>query len=132
MRNKATSADHSRTTPRGRVVLPARMVRSWARTALKMAEAADAAGCDQVVYFIAPIGGGAVKIGVTQDLRRRFAAIQGCSPLPLDIISLAPGGRELESHLHTMFAGARLHGEWFEPSPELLDVSDKLAVRWIG
>ena len=106
-----------------------RKAEEWAQ---RLAEEADKANCEELVYFIAPEQGGPVKIGITKDIRKRFATIQSHSPYKLDIISVAPGGRELESHLHTMFFRERLHGEWFEPSERVMWMADTFAVRWIG
>nr|WP_237518240.1 GIY-YIG nuclease family protein [Streptomyces sp. SID4982] len=55
-----------------------------------------------------------VKIGCTGSPRKRLAALQTGSPVPLSIIWLQVGGYELEQHLHRTLAGRRLRGEWFD------------------
>jgi len=71
------------------------------------------------VYFIQPLRGGTIKIGVAQDPERRLEQIQRMSPVRLILLGAIPGGYEKERELHALFATARKHGEWFEPTPEL-------------
>lgn len=66
-----------------------------------------------------------VKLGKTGDPRKRLAAFQSASPLPLSIIWLQVGGRALERHLHETLKGRRVRGEWF-------DFSNTDAVWMIG
>lgn len=63
------------------------------------------------IYFIGY--GDLVKIGFTEDLRARFAALQTMVPVPLTFIGHMPGDKAVEAHLHTLFADARSNGEWF-------------------
>lgn len=99
---------------------------------LRLAEEANERDEPAMVYFIAPIEGGPVKIGTTKNINQRLATIQSSSPLPLHLISCAPGDRDLETSLHAMFHTERLHGEWFEPSNWLLGVAAEFADRWTG
>ncbi|MEU1088917.1 GIY-YIG nuclease family protein [Streptomyces sp. NPDC005892] len=55
-----------------------------------------------------------VKIGCTKDPRKRLAALQSASPLPLAFIWLQVGGYELERHLHKTLVRRRVRGEWFD------------------
>ncbi len=75
----------------------------------------------RTVYFIQPAQGGLIKIGVAQHLPSRLATLQTGSPLELRVIAVMQGGEPVERELHKRFAADRRHGEWFEPSPELLD-----------
>lgn len=82
-----------------------------------------AGGC---LYFIQGRDGGPIKIGMTSALGARLASLQAASPLTLVVLAIIPsapsgqtGYREID--LHELFAGHRLHGEWFVPAPELLD-----------
>lgn len=73
------------------------------------------------VYFIQAVSGGLIKIGVAADPVARLAEIQRMCPVPLRILSVLPGvGQPGEAALHRRFAAARRHGEWFEPTAELL------------
>lgn len=73
------------------------------------------------VYFIQAVSGGLIKIGVATDPVARLAEIQRMCPIPLRVLAVLPKvGQPGEAALHRRFAGARRHGEWFEPTPELL------------
>jgi hypothetical protein len=73
------------------------------------------------VYFIQGIEGGPIKIGVARDPRDRLVSIQLMSPVRLQILGVIRGaGQPGEHRLHEQFAEHRLHGEWFQPAPELI------------
>lgn len=74
------------------------------------------AGCDQT----------AIKIGRTVDLKARHAAIQACSPVGVEVLASRPGGAIREGAYHQQFAEHRLHGEWFNPAPEILAEIERL------
>lgn len=68
----------------------------------------------QVVYVIGQPGSRVAKIGTTSNLRARLRAIQTGYPLRLEVLWSCPGGRRLESWLHSAFESRRLEGEWFD------------------
>ena len=72
------------------------------------------------VYFIQRGWSGPIKIGTATDPYTRLGALQTGSPSQLRLIGIIPGGFELEGQLHTVFASARVLGEWFQPCHELL------------
>lgn len=76
------------------------------------------------IYFVQPVWGGPVKIGLTANLRSRLDAMQAMSPLPLRVLAVQPGDRDREIELHQRFAPWRTHGEWFswdaDGLPELI------------
>lgn len=76
-------------------------------------------------YFI---GGesGPVKIGYSCNTKDRLRTMQFSSPIKLDILATATGGRERESAYHEQFRECRLHGEWFERTPEILAEIERL------
>lgn len=76
-------------------------------------------GTPQVIYFMQGVSGGAIKIGIAVDVEKRRKAIQYFEPL--EILATVPGNEKVETELHKQFASIRLHGEWFEPAPELLE-----------
>lgn len=74
------------------------------------------------VYFVQCGVVGPIKIGSAGDVTRRVAALQTGTPERLRVIARAPGvGVEGERELHRRFAHRRIRGEWFRPSPDLLN-----------
>lgn len=69
------------------------------------------------VYFLSAAG--LVKIGFTTNFEKRFAALQGGSPLPLSILGVVPGTPAREKEFHWLFADLRRHGEWFNLTDKL-------------
>lgn len=97
-----------------------------------------------MIYFIRAVNSGAIKIGVSNDPRRRLESMQTGSPEPLELLGVLPGGVDEERRLHQRFAAYRIHGEWFrgdetltraievltlKPIDELLD--EKSAEAWL-
>lgn len=80
------------------------------------------------VYFVQGVDGGPIKIGRSYDPIKRMAALQSASPVQLRMLFTARcGDLDLdESALHARFAQYRLHGEWFEPAPEILAYIEEL------
>jgi hypothetical protein len=76
--------------------------------------------CESFVYFIQPVDGGLIKIGVARNVKKRLAAHQIGSPVILRLLLAIPGDASLESIMHSRFGRLRRHGEWFEPAPLLL------------
>lgn len=78
------------------------------------------------VYFIRAADG-LIKIGVSKDVRRRFATLQQDCGDVLELIGLMPGTHATEMTLHRLFAEDRDHGEWFQPSERLRDFIEENA-----
>lgn len=74
------------------------------------------------IYFVQGDDGGPVKIGRTRsDPRYRLSAIQNGYPFgQLRFVGLIRGHRSTERELHHRFREARMMGEWFRATPELL------------
>lgn len=72
-----------------------------------------------VVYFI-QASCGPIKIGTTGDIEYRLAILRGQSPVQVELLATVPGKRVEEFEYHRRFAAHRLHGEWFEPHPDIL------------
>jgi hypothetical protein len=78
-------------------------------------------GDDSTVYFMQVEPEGPIKIGIAVSVQSRLDSIQSASPYPISVIGIIPhGGIKLERELHRQFKDARLRGEWFWPTPELL------------
>lgn len=72
------------------------------------------------VYFIQAEHGGPIKIGYTAGAPgQRLLELQSGNPYTLVIRKVVPGDRVFEQGLHLLFAGDRLRGEWFRPSPTI-------------
>jgi hypothetical protein len=65
-----------------------------------------------VVYYMR--FGPVIKIGTTDDLRRRAQTLK-----PDEVLAAEPGGRDLETKRHHQFARHRAERELFFPAPEL-------------
>jgi hypothetical protein len=79
-----------------------------------------------VVYFIGCEGSTAIKIGVSESADVRMKDLQCGSPVRLVLLATVLGGLKEERAYHARFASSRLHGEWFERTPELLAEIDRL------
>jgi hypothetical protein len=82
---------------------------------------------NHLVYFV---GGetGPVKIGFTQQpIKARLVCIQNGSPIKLHVLATLNCTRINERFYHERFAAHRLHGEWFERTPEIQAEIDRLS-----
>lgn len=79
------------------------------------------------VYFVQPVNGGPVKIGVSKHPQSRLSSLMSWSPFRLRLLATAPGDEVSEGQLHHRFAKDRLHGEWFRPSPDLMALVEETA-----
>ena len=66
-----------------------------------------------------------VKIGFTQNLKRRLSQLQTFFPYPLELLMSVPGSLLMEQELHRVFSELNITREWFLPGPELLAFIDK-------
>lgn len=73
------------------------------------------------IYFVQGISGGPIKIGWSKWVHQRLQDMQIGSPVPLKILATIPGSQPEERRVHKRFKGIRIRGEWFDPSPELLE-----------
>lgn len=83
----------------------------------------------KVVYFIRcdpGNGTGPIKIGWTASIETRMRTLQRSNPYPLTLLGVVPGDASLEHQIHEAFASARIQGEWFRSTPELLAFIDTL------
>jgi hypothetical protein len=93
---------------------------------IERAEAAAAAAAlappivdGALVYFIGA-GDGPIKIGMSDDPRKRLRTLQTSHHQPLAILAVCEGGRVREGEYHRTFARHRLNGEWFARHPDIL------------
>ena len=51
----------------------------------------------------------------------RIKSLQTGNPHPLHLLSTVDGTKETETELHIRFDRCRISGEWFRPSPEIIE-----------
>lgn len=81
------------------------------------------------VYFVQSEDGGPIKIGWAQDVASRVRQLQVGQSRRLRVIDAIQCRRSYERDLHRQFAESRLFGEWFEPTPELLELIEREGLR---
>jgi hypothetical protein len=70
-----------------------------------------------VIYFIETQG--MVKIGYSNDPRRRFHNLSIGCPTKCSLVAVIEGSMSEEKDIHEMFKANRIRGEWFEFTPEI-------------
>lgn len=83
------------------------------------------------IYFIQCGDGGAVKIGYARNPYDRIDTLQIGSPVALSILKITEGSLRDELRFHARFADHRVRGEWYSPTPEMLEFIDGLP-KWDG
>lgn len=75
-----------------------------------------------VVYFAQMIGEyNPIKIGYTTDISSRIQSVAQGLPFELRLVGLVPGDKGIESYIHAKFSHHCIKGEWFYPSPALIE-----------
>lgn len=80
------------------------------------------------VYFIQDCDSKKIKIGYSRDPAKRMASIRrAMAPRRprLKLLATFEGGRDEERELHSDLAAVRATGEWFAPTPEILEAVDE-------
>lgn len=72
------------------------------------------------IYFVQRGDDGPVKIGFTNDIRKRLRGLQTGHDARLFLRRAFDGSEMDERKLHARFAGSRLQGEWFAPTTDIL------------
>lgn len=81
----------------------------------------------QHVYFVLADKTRLVKVGIAGDVKRRFYSIRSHSPDAVTLLGVVrDGGREMERHLHALFAAKRVRGEWFHYDAEVESIIRRL------
>ncbi len=73
-----------------------------------------------MIYFIQAGEGGPIKIGFAESVTKRFRTLQTGHHEKLVLLTYLDGNVRQERRLHREFRAARIRGEWFRPTPELL------------
>ena len=75
-----------------------------------------------MIYFVQAGVDGPIKIGhSTRVPRRRLAEVQTGCPQVLKLLLTMSGDKKLERKMHALFGHAHLHGEWFNPTAQLVE-----------
>ena len=72
------------------------------------------------IYFIQAGDGGPIKIGFSADPEKRLVKVQSDNAAECQLLGILPGGEAEELALHAILAAARIRGEWFAATPEVL------------
>lgn len=72
-----------------------------------------------MIYFISAKEANKIKIGFTNNIKKRFSQLQVASPNELQLLLLIEGDEKLEKELHKKFKECRTGGEWFEHTNEI-------------
>ena len=78
------------------------------------------------IYAIGQEPRGLVKIGRAKDPEKRLRAMQTGSPLPLTLLAAAELPAGMERELHRELSRARVRGEWFRRTSDVLEAVDFL------
>jgi len=75
----------------------------------------------QHIYFIQSGLDGPIKIGISNNPKKRMRELQHSCPFELRMVGIIKnGGKEWEDKLHRKFAHSRMKGEWYKPTQTLL------------
>jgi len=76
-----------------------------------------------MIYIIQDASNKRIKIGKSDNPIRRIRRFRTGSSNPdgFDILAILPGGARREKELHERFIKFHSHGEWFEPSDEIIE-----------
>lgn len=73
------------------------------------------------IYVVCRSDNGAVKIGRTDDVTKRFFQLQRNTDVELRLVLHFPATAGDELRLHSYFSRERKRGEWYSPHPRVLD-----------
>lgn len=73
------------------------------------------------VYFMQRNSDGFIKIGESDNPRKRKSKVQAEVGEPVELLYYFPQPVPLETLLHDKYRNGRADGEWFNPSEELLE-----------
>ena len=76
---------------------------------------------NQFIYLIEAGDNQFLKIGFTRNPSKRLSILQSGNPLPLCMVSLVKGDKQLEARLHKKFAKRKVRGEWFSYSVAIVN-----------
>lgn len=83
------------------------------------------------VYFVQAGDRGPIKIGISKNVNSRISSLQTANSKELVLLGIIESNADenLEAKLHSLFAKDLARGEWFNPSPELLEYICRNTIR---
>lgn len=66
---------------------------------------------------------GLIKIGISINPKKRLATLRTSSPVELELLGTWETAASSEKILHKILADSRVHGEWFNPTPTVMEVA---------
>lgn len=84
------------------------------------------AGVDGFVYFAAAVEVRRVKVGWSREPRKRVAALNAESPVPLRLLHTLPGRVSHEKLWHELLDPWHVRGEWFALTQDSIQVLQDL------
>jgi len=78
------------------------------------------------IYFVLCKEAQVVKIGISNDVKKRLDSLQTAKTFKLELLKFTEGDRNLEQKIHEQFKHLRVNGEWFSYSEELSKFIDNL------
>jgi len=79
-----------------------------------------------MIYFIQQGIAGPIKIGKTEFVPTRMNDLQCANPETLRLVGLQDSDDYIERMLHDKFSKDRIRGEWFNPSPVIVNYINEL------
>lgn len=83
-----------------------------------------------MVYFAREMPDGPIKIGFATNVERRLNNLQIGNPREIKVVAAFPGTLATEDRVHRLFFNDHLRGEWFQPSPGLLQFIETECVAY--
>jgi hypothetical protein len=83
------------------------------------------------VYFIAATRLNAVKVGVTNNLRKRLTSLQTGCPEELTLLASLPGNERHEKYVKDALMTHRIRGEWFRLNGATRELIQGFIDTWI-
>ena len=81
------------------------------------------------IYFVQDTVLKYIKIGYTNNIKRRIKDLQVGNPHKLELIAQINGGKNKEERLHKKFDKYNIRNEWFEPNEEILKYISEINVK---
>lgn len=86
---------------------------------------------DGMIYFVLDPPSGHIKIGHSDDFKRRLKELRTEHGNRIEVLGVIPdSSRDRETSLHQRFFGHRIHGEWFYDHEDLRRYIERCAVDW--